>query len=189
MKLYHVVAMAQNRVIGKDNKLPWHFSCDLKYFKQLTLGSAVVMGRKTFESIGKPLPARDNFVLTRNAFLIKKERCHREQSEAISEIASSQTKTVSAPRNDKEGTLYYFHSFDEAIASVKTGKAFVIGGATIYQQTLNKVDGIYLTLIHQNFEGDAFYPEISSEFQEKSRQVLQTEKPLIEAIFYERKSI
>ena len=68
MKLYHVVAMAKNRVIGKDNKLPWHFSADLKHFKQLTTGSTVIMGRKTFESIGKPLPNRENIILSRSGF-------------------------------------------------------------------------------------------------------------------------
>ena len=66
MKLYHVVAMARNRVIGRDNKLPWHFKSDLQNFKKLTLGQTVVMGRKTFESIGRPLPGRENFVLSRS---------------------------------------------------------------------------------------------------------------------------
>lgn len=64
MKLYHVVAVSQNNVIGKNNKLPWHFSADLKRFKALTLGHTVIMGRKTFESIGKALPGRENFVLS-----------------------------------------------------------------------------------------------------------------------------
>jgi dihydrofolate reductase len=70
-KIYHVVATARKRVIGKDNKLPWHFSEDLKHFKKLTLGSTVIMGRKTFESIGRPLPGRMNFVLSR-------QHCHSE---------------------------------------------------------------------------------------------------------------
>ena len=66
MKLYHVAAVAKNRVIGKNGKLPWHFPADLKHFKELTWGSTVVMGRKTFESLGKPLPGRENFVLSRS---------------------------------------------------------------------------------------------------------------------------
>jgi dihydrofolate reductase len=64
---YHVVAMAKNRVIGKDNRLPWHFKSDMKHFKELTLGHTVIMGRKTFESIGRPLPGRENFVLSRTS--------------------------------------------------------------------------------------------------------------------------
>ena len=68
MKLYHIVAMSRDRVIGKDNKLPWHFSEDLKRFKTITMGQTVIMGRKTFESIAKPLPGRENFVLTKKLF-------------------------------------------------------------------------------------------------------------------------
>ena len=148
--LYHIVAMARNRVIGKNNKLPWHFSADLKRFKELTLGQTVLMGRKTFESIGKPLPGRANFVLSRSA--------------------------KGAP---------YFPSFKDALKKVETQKCFVIGGAEIYRQTLEKIDGIYLTFIHQDYEGDAFYPEIPPRFKEKSRELLQ-ENPKIEIICYEK---
>jgi dihydrofolate reductase len=157
MKLYHVVAMAQNRVIGKDNKLPWHFSADLKYFKQLTTGSTVIMGRKTFESIGKALPNRQNFVV-------------------------SKTKT------GQSADLCFFPSIEEAIRSVKTEKAFIIGGANLYAQTIGLVDGIYLTLIHADYDGDAFYPELPGEFSEKSRSQLQ-DTPAIEVVCYERKTI
>ena len=133
MKLYHVVAMAKNRVIGKDNRLPWHFSSDLKHFKKLTAGSTVIMGRKTFESIGKPLPERENFVISR---------------------------TLSRQENH----LRYFPSIDAAIAAVTTDKAFIIGGANIYEQTLDKVQGIYLTKIDAAYEGDVYYPEIPGAF-------------------------
>ena len=157
MSLYHVVAAANNRVIGKDNKLPWHFPADLKFFKQLTTGSTVIMGRKTFESIGRPLPNRENFVVSRGKF------------------------------QDKD-SVRYFQSMENAEEAVKTEKAFIIGGGQIFNQTFDQIDGIYLTRIHADYEGDAFYPEIPATFFEKWRQPLQ-DNPKIEVIFYERQGI
>lgn len=165
MSIYHVVAMAQNKVIGKDNKLPWHFSADLKFFKALTTGHTVIMGRKTFESIGKPLPNRENFVLSRSSYKIILE-------------------TFSKLRPEEAQRVKNFESIRDAIQAVKTEKAFIIGGAEIYKQTIDKIDGIYLTLIHQDFEGDAFYPGVPAGFREVSREKLQ-ENPLIEVIFYQ----
>lgn len=156
MKLYHVVAMAGNRVIGRANRLPWHFSSDLKNFKALTMGGTVIMGRKTFESIGRPLPGRKNFILTR--------RC----------------------RYPDKGETHFFSSIDSALAAIKTEKAFIIGGAEIFRRTFDRIDGIYLTRIHQTYEGDAFYPEIPDRFAEKEKRVLQ-ENPKIEFVYLERK--
>ena len=154
MKIYHAAAMARRRIIGKDNKLPWHFSCDLKYFKQLTSGSTVIMGRKTFESIGKPLPERQNFVLSRDGKVLHEGvRC--------------------------------FSSFGEAVKNVATPNAFIIGGGDLYRQTMDKVDGIYLTCIDEDYEGDTYYPEIPTAFREVNRQRLQDD-PKIEVVFYER---
>lgn len=154
--LYHIVAIAKNRVIGKDNKLPWHFPADLKHFKKRTTGSTVIMGRKTYESIGKPLPNRENFVLSRGLF-----------------------------QSDKEN-LHYFSSIEEALKKVKTENAFIIGGADLYHQTLEKVDGIYLTRINADFEGDTFYPEIPDSFEEIEIEHLQDD-PTIEVVFYEKR--
>ena len=123
MSVYHVVVMAKNQVIGKDNKLPWHFPCDLKHFKELTTGNTILMGRKTYESIGKPLPKRESFVVSRT-------------------------------RHDNQDHLQYFGSIDEALKAVETEHCYIIGGETIYRQTLNKVDGIYLSHIDQDFDGD-----------------------------------
>jgi dihydrofolate reductase len=153
--LYHIVAMARNRVIGKDNKLPWHFSEDLKHFKRRTLGSTVIMGRKTYESIGKPLPGRENFVLSRK------------------------------PQQSQEH-LQFFTSFEAAVKNVKTNDAFVIGGEEIFRQTLDKMDGIYLTRIDADFEGDTFYPEVPDSFEEIEIEKLQ-DNPSIEVVFYEKK--
>ncbi|MBI3999372.1 MAG: dihydrofolate reductase [Candidatus Omnitrophica bacterium] len=149
---YHVVAMAENRVIGKDNRLPWHFSSDLKHFKQLTMGNTILIGRKTFESIGKPLPGRENFVLSR--------------------------------KKTGDGNVKFFGSFEDALKNVSTPNCYIIGGASLYQQSMTLVDGIYLTQIHAYYEGDTFYPEIPPHFKEKSKETLQ-ENPKIEVIFYE----
>ena len=165
--LYHVVATAQNGVIGKDNKLPWHFSADLKFFKALTTGHTVIMGRKTFDSIGRPLPNRQNFILSRSSYKV---------------IVESFSKL-----KPEEQNIANFDSIETALQAVQTEKAFIIGGAEIYKQTIDKIDGIYQTLIHQDFEGDAFYPGIPANFKEISREKLQ-ESPLIEVIVYQRKS-
>lgn len=160
LMLYHIVAMGRNRVIGKNNRLPWHFSSDLKNFKALTLGHTVIMGRKTFESIGRPLPGRQNFVLSR-----------------------SKRKDLSSEMNDDH--LRFFDSLEEALKNIATPKAFIIGGATLYQQTMDRIDGIYLTQIDSTYDGDTFYPEISSSFKEESRQKLQ-DHPKLEVIFYQK---
>jgi dihydrofolate reductase len=128
-----LVAADENNVIGKDNKLPWHLPQDLKYFRNQTWGMPVLMGRKTFESIGKPLPGRRNIVITRN-------RDWKQQGAAI------------------------VHTIEEAIqqaVSLGVKEIFVIGGAEIFQTTFSDADRIYLTRIHHQFEGDAFFPEVS----------------------------
>ena len=141
MKLYHIVGMAENRVIGKDNRLPWHFSEDLKNFKALTMGQTLLMGRKTYESIGRPLPGRANFVLTRSA------------------VTACQQDVVK--RDLPAGTeLRFFASIESALQAAKTPTVFVMGGADLYAQTLDRIDGIYMTRIPGQYEGDAFYPPI-----------------------------
>lgn len=124
-----IAAMGKNRVIGKDNKLPWHISDDLKNFKKLTSGNVVVMGRKTFESIGKPLPNRVNIV-----------------------ISSSMPET--------EGIIVC-HDIPSALEKARSynKEIFIIGGATIYQQTIPWADRMYLSYVKGDYDGDAFFPE------------------------------
>jgi len=155
MKIYHVVAMAKNRVIGKDNKLPWHFPEDFKHFKKLTMGHTILMGRKTYESIGKPLPGRENFVLTQGSF----------QSE--------------------QDHLKYFSSIDEALDQVKTENCFIIGGSQLFEQTIDNIDGVYLTYIDKEYEGDVFYPEMTNKFVEKTRTRIQS-NPLLDVVYYQK---
>lgn len=136
-----IAAMAKNRVIGRNNSLPWHLPEDLKYFKATTLGKPILMGRKTFESIGKPLPGRTSVVLTRNpgwSF----DGC----------LVVPSLDAALAQLADREEIL-------------------VIGGAELYQQTLARADRLYLTEIDADFEGDAWFPEFDrSQWQPISRQ-------------------
>ena len=207
MKLYHIVAMAENRVIGKDGKLPWHFSEDLKRFKRLTMGSTIIMGRKTFESIGsKPLPGRENFVVSRskpiralNTTVTARSEAFphpslRAEGEAISgpEIASPSARNDDATgvssgtlKNQGEEHVHFFESIEEAIKAVRTDKVFIIGGAEIFRQTIDLVDGIYLTLVKAHYDGDAFYPEIPKRFREKERTAAP-ENPKLEYLTYEK---
>jgi dihydrofolate reductase len=123
-----IAAMADNRVIGIRNTLPWHLPADFRHFKKTTLGKPVLMGRKTYDSIGKPLPGRMNIIVT-------------------------QDKSFQAP-----GTVIV-HSIEEALqAAGNTEEIMVIGGASFYAQLLPRADRLYLTLVHHNFEGDAWFP-------------------------------
>jgi dihydrofolate reductase len=129
-----IAACSENRVIGKAGKLIWHIPEDLKRFKKLTLGNPIVMGRKTFESIGKPLPGRTNIILTRD-------------------------------KNFKmEGCLVY-NKISDILEIFEKNNIFVIGGGEIYKQFLDKADRIELTLIHKNFDGDTYFPQIGGEWE------------------------
>ena len=135
-----IAAMARNRVIGQDNGLPWRLPGDLKFFKATTLGKPVVMGRKTFQSIGRPLPGRPNIVVTRDPDF--------------------------AAKGAAEG-VHIARDIDSALdlaarLARETGaqEVMVIGGAEIYAQALPRLDRLYLTEIDAEIEGDAHFPEI-----------------------------
>ena len=128
-----IVAIAQNNVIGKDNKLIWHISEDLKRFKSITSGNTMLMGRKTFESLPGVLPGRKHIIITRdNKYTV--------DSEQVSVI------------NDLDSFIKNHENSDEEI--------FVIGGAEIYKQLLPHCKKLYLTKVHQSFDGDTYFPEI-----------------------------
>lgn len=121
--------MAANRVIGRDNGLPWRLPADLKRFRAITMGHPILMGRRTFESIGRPLDGRTNLIVTRN------------------------------PQYRVEGALVE-NSIERALAHCSVDQeVMVIGGASFYEQLMPHASRIYLTLIHQDFEGDTFFPE------------------------------
>lgn len=141
MTLSFVVAMAQNRVIGRDNRLPWHLPADLRHFKRITLGKPVLMGRKTYESIGRPLPGRTNIVITRNT-------------------------RYSAP-----GCRAVHSITEALDAADPAGEVMVIGGASLFEQILGRAERIYLTLVHADAQGDVRFPEIDpGEWQEVQRE-------------------
>ena len=143
-----VVAMAKNRVIGRNNTLPWHLPADLKHFKALTMGHHIVMGRKTYESIGKPLPGRTSVVVTRNPEL-KIEGCT---------IARSLEQALAACAGDDE--------------------IFVVGGAELYAQAMPLADTLYVTEIQRDVEGDAHFPEFNrGEWREVSREMRSQQQP------------
>ena len=129
-----IAAMSLNRVIGNKNNIPWHLPEDFKWFKKTTMGHVLLMGRKTFNSIGRPLPGRDTVVLTRNP-------------ESI----------IGIP------TFNSIEAFEQADEFQKR-KVFVCGGAEIYRQTLEKCSDLFLTLVKQKIEGDTFFPDYESLF-------------------------
>lgn len=132
MKISIVAAVANNHVIGAENKLLWHLPADLKHFKTLTMGHTIIMGRKTFESIGKPLPGRRTIVVSRRQDYIA-PGC---------EVAHSVEQALILAKNQKE--------------------VFVVGGAEIYNQTINlpQTQKLFITRVFALFEGDAFFPPV-----------------------------
>jgi dihydrofolate reductase len=134
MKISIIVAMASNRAIGLENQMPWHLSADLKRFKKITLDHPILMGRKTFESIGRPLPGRTNILISRNPSY-KPEGC--------------------LVVNDIKMAL------DMGCQNAET--IFVIGGSTLYRAFLPIADTLYITQINKDFPGDTFFPQIDHE--------------------------
>lgn len=135
MRIALIVAMAENRVIGRAGGLPWRIPADLKFFKAKTMGKPIVMGRRTFESIGKPLPGRANIVVTRSVARFP------EGVELARDIDSA---LALAQRRAREAGA------DEIM---------IIGGAALYEEFLPRADRLYLTEIHESVDGDTFFPE------------------------------
>ncbi len=129
-RLSLIVAMTPERVIGRDNGLPWHLSADLKHFKATTMGKPVVMGRKTFESIGRALPGRHNIVITSNPDFL---------AEGITSVPSLDAATQAAG---------------------DVAEIMIIGGAQLYAAALPMADRLYLTCVQANIDGDTFFPEV-----------------------------
>ena len=141
MKISLIVAMAENSVIGANNQMPWHLPADLKHFKHITLGKPILMGRKTHESIGKALPGRHNIVLSRD------------------------------PSFNAKGCTTV-HSTETALkaAAIDSGELMVIGGAALYRDFLPDAQSLYMTLIHQQFEGDTYFPALEEQIWEEAER-------------------
>lgn len=142
MRVSIVVAVAENGAIGKDNQLLWRLPDDLKYFKSITMGKPIVMGRKTFESIGKPLPGRENIVISRQSAL---------------DIPGC---TVV---NSIEAAVAHVGAQHAAHLQHEPAEIMIIGGADIYRQALPITQQIYLTRVHATFDGDVFFPELAAD--------------------------
>ena len=129
MQISIIVAMGKNQVIGKDGAFPWNISSDLKNFKKITMGKPILMGRKTHESIGKPLPGRENIILTKN-------------------------------RNYFSEGCVVKNTLDEVwLYCKKNSEVMVMGGETLYSQTLDKAEKMYITEVMASIDGDIFFPE------------------------------
>lgn len=147
MRLSIIVAMDDQQLIGKDNGLPWHLPADLGYFKQTTTGKTVLMGRKTYESIGRPLPNRRNIVISRNS-AFEAPGC---------EVVESIEQALALAQDEQE--------------------VMVMGGASFYQQMLPQVDRLYITQIEGSFEGDAYFPAFDRDaFVETKRETHQPDE-------------
>lgn len=147
MKLALICAMASNRVIGDKNSLPWRLSDDLKYFKKVTMGACIIMGRKTWESIGRPLPGRTNIVLTSNSTFTAEGATIVSSFEQAIEVAG------------------------EVSANTGVDEAFIIGGAALYNIALPLAQRIHLTRVHASVEGDTKLLEFDeSDWVEESKE-------------------
>ncbi len=148
MKITLVVAMAENRMIGRAGGLPWRLSGDLKFFKRVTMGHPVIMGRKTYQSIGRALPGRRNIVITRDGTF---------SAEGIDVVAGLDEALELCRTTDVE-------------------EAMIIGGGEIYAQVLPRADRIYLTEVHDMIDGDTRFPPIDpAEWREVARERQQPE--------------
>jgi dihydrofolate reductase len=144
-----VVAMGRNHLIGRNGDLPWRISDDLKWFRKVTMGKPIIMGRKTYDSIGKPLPGRRNIVITRNAGF----------GACGIDVASSIDAALDLARSGDQPEIC------------------IIGGAAIYRETLDLADRIYLTLVDAEPEGDAFFPALDWSAWRKSPMGGATKSP------------
>ena len=152
-----LVAMAQNRVIGHQGQIPWHIPADIKLFKEVTMGHAIIMGRKTYDSIGHPLPGRTNIVISRQPDL------------TIPGCLTAPSVTAGLE-----------------LAAQNHDKIFNIGGSQIFSAGLPQTDTIYLTQLQREVPGDTFFPEIPPEFTEISARKLPAQEPLIFKVYKRR---
>lgn len=141
MRVSLIAAMAENRVIGIHNRLPWHLPDDLKRFRRLTTGHTIIMGRRNYESIGKPLPQRRNIVVSRR------------------------------PDYQAPGCVVVHSLEEALAVAGEDSEVFIIGGAEIYRQMMAIADRLYLTLVHADVDGDTFFPEFDTgQWQETARE-------------------
>jgi dihydrofolate reductase len=159
IRICAIVAMSDNRVIGRDGGLPWHIPEDLKNFKKITMSKPIIMGRKTFDSIGRPLPGRDNLVLSRTKLTI--------MHKANADGTPGHIKHLAPPHPVQEA----LHLAKALAREANQNEIMIIGGGEIYHGTLAITDRIYLTQVHQTIEGDTLFPALNkAEWRETARE-------------------
>jgi len=170
-----IAAMSENRVIGAGNKIPWHLPEDFRWFRKMTVGHVVILGRKTFESLGKPLPDRVNIVLTRHPGRLKKAF---PDLFADAWVARGKTRVASAFQFDlpvvggvTATDLRLVKSFLKLSPEDSPLDFFICGGAHVYEQALPLCSDLYLTIVKRVVEGDVFFPPFEDRFSEHARIV------------------
>jgi len=168
-----IAAMSENRVIGAGNRIPWHLPEDFKWFKRTTMGNIVVMGRKTFESLGRPLPNRRNLVLTRQPSKLR--RAHREifgefvewrgGKEVGTRLKKQYQFYISRLSAKDEADIILCNSLNRLHPEDFEGEVFICGGAEIYRQALPLCSDLFLTHVKRVVEGDAFFPPFEHLFE------------------------
>ncbi|HEU6446916.1 MAG TPA: dihydrofolate reductase [Verrucomicrobiae bacterium] len=186
-----IAAMSLNRVIGAEGKIPWHLPEDFKWFKQTTMGHIIVMGRITFESLGRPLPSRKNLVLTKHP-----QRLIKKMPEIFGQyhewrggqhLKRAYQFHFSKLGEKQETEIFIFNSLDKLDPQEFPNDIFICGGAQIYEQALPRCSDLYLTLVKRDIEnGDAFFPPFEDKFElaEKIR-----ETPEFDILHYRHKSL
>jgi dihydrofolate reductase len=164
-----IAAMSLNRVIGAGNKIPWHLPEDFRWFKKMTMGNVVVMGRKTFESLGQPLPNRQNLVLTKHPQKLIKQhpeifgQYHEWRGGKFLKRAYQFRFTKLGEKQETE--IFIFNTLDKLDPEEFPNDIFICGGAEIYKQALPRCSDLYLTLVKREIEnGDAFFPPFENKF-------------------------
>ena len=177
-----IVAIADNNAIGRNNELLWHISEDLRFFKRTTLGCPVIMGRKTFESIGRPLPKRLNIVVSRSGYeapegVLVVASLEEAFELAGVEILRSAQNDKEPAQNDKEPAQNDKHNVMSSEVETSASRVFVIGGGQIYAQAISQVDSMVITHVHTVIEdADTFFPAIDpSVWVAAERSELQTD--------------
>ncbi|HEY1661802.1 MAG TPA: dihydrofolate reductase [Verrucomicrobiae bacterium] len=185
-----IAAMSLNRVIGAEGKIPWHLPEDFKWFKKMTMGNVIVMGRKTFESLGRPLPNRKNLVLTKHP-----QRLIKSMPEIFGQyhewrggkfLKRAYQFHFSKLGEMDETEIFIFKSLDKLDPAEFPNDIFICGGSQIYEQALPRCSDLYLTVLNREVDGDAFFPPFEKKFV-----LLETlqETPEYKILHYRHKSL
>ena len=193
IKLCSIVCIAKNNAIGKDNDMIWHLPADLKHFKRTTLGKPIIMGRKSYESLGKPLPGRPNIVVSRSY-----KNLTVEEGSKLFEKMEDALNPEDFP--DAPEGPYLYASITRGINGAKdmaqnlgVDEVFITGGGQIYKETLPITERLYLTVLDREYEGDVFFPELNWDewditFEEKHDADPENNRPSFTFYTLERKA-